>query len=219
MGLMKDKDREAVGEAFAGLKQAVHIVLATSAETAEYSAVANQLLAEVAKINPQIRIETVDLQSARAAELGLDKAPGLAFLRGSEQADHGIRFAGLPTGYEFVTLIEAIRLVGDGSEARLQPATVNFLQALDHPMRLQVFVTPTCPYCPRAVVLAYQLALASPFVHAEGVEVSEFPELGDRYAVMGVPKTVIDEIVHVEGAAPESMLLEKLREALVAEAA
>jgi len=71
-----------------------------------------------------------------------------------------------------------------------------------------------CTHCPRAVILAYQLALASPHIIAEGVEVSKFPDLGDRYAVMGVPKTVIDELVHVEGAVPEGMLLERLREAL-----
>jgi predicted DsbA family dithiol-disulfide isomerase len=69
------------------------------------------------------------------------------------------------------------------------------------------------------VVLAYQLALASPHVTAEGVEVSEFPALGERFAVMGVPKTVIDELVHVAGAAPERMLVAKLREALAAEPA
>jgi len=65
-------------------------------------------------------------------------------------------------------------------------------------------------------VLAYRLAIASPHISAEGIEVSEFPELGDRYAVMGVPKTVIEEIVHIEGAAPESMMLQKLREAVAA---
>jgi hypothetical protein len=69
------------------------------------------------------------------------------------------------------------------------------------------------------VILAYQLAFASPHSIAEGVEVSEFPDLGDRYAVMGVLQTVIDDLVHVEGAVPEGMLLERLREALVAEAA
>lgn len=84
-------------------------------------------------------------------------------------------------------------------------------------MKLQVFVTPTCPYCPRAVVLAYRLALASPQISAEGVEVTEFPDLGDRFAVMGVPKTVIDELIHIEGAVPEGVMLEKLGETMLAE--
>ena len=221
MGLMQDKDRAAVREAFAGLARPAHLVLFTSAESGEYSDVARDLLTEVVELHPQLSMEVFDLEAdaARAAELDVDKAPAIAMLGGSERVDHGIRFFGVPSGYEFATLIEGIRLVGGAAPVALQPATQTFLDGLAAPMRLQVFATPTCPYCPRAVILAYQLALASPHIIAEGVEVSEFPDLGDRYAVMGVPKTVIDELVHVEGAVPEGMLLERLREALVAEAA
>jgi thiol-disulfide isomerase/thioredoxin len=59
-------------------------------------------------------------------------------------------------------------------------------------VRLQAFVTPTCPYCPRAVLAAYRLALVNPNVVAEGVEASEFPALAQRYRISGVPDTVID---------------------------
>lgn len=219
MGLMQTKDQEAVREAFAGLTRPVHLLLFTSAESGEYGDVARELLAEVTALNEQISVEVADLaaDAERAARLGVDKAPTVVFLVGAERADHGLRFAGLPSGYEFASLIEAIRLAGGASEPALEPSTEAFLGALRSPMKLQVFVTPTCPYCPRAVILAYRLALASPHISAEGVEVTEFPDLGDRFAVMGVPKTVIDELIHVEGAAPEGLLLEKLGEALLAE--
>jgi alkyl hydroperoxide reductase subunit AhpF len=82
---------------------------------------------------------------------------------------------------------------------------------------MQVFVTPTCPYCPQAVVLAHKMAAASPLVRADMVEAQEFPHLATKYQVMGVPRTVINETTHVEGAAPESMVLGKLREAVSAE--
>ena len=39
---------------------------------------------------------------------------------------------------------------------------------------------------------------------------TEFPELGARYHVMGVPRTMIEELVSVEGALPEELLLAKL---------
>ncbi len=221
MGMLQEKDAKTVREAFADLQQDVQIVLFTSAESADYSEVAHELLTEVVGLHPQLSLERLDLEAdaARALQLGVDKAPGMVFLGGHEQVDQGIRFAGLPSGYEFSSLIEAIRLVGGAMTPSLQPTTLAFLESLNTPLHLQVFVTPTCPYCPRAVVLAYQLALVSPYISAEGIEVTEFPELGDRYAVMGVPKTVIDEQVHIEGAAPESMLVEKLREALMHEVA
>jgi len=130
-------------------------------------------------------------------------------LGGAESQDYGIRFYGIPSGYEFASLLEAIRMVGS-DEVELQPATRQFLAELAAPLHLQVFVTPSCPYCPRAVMLAHRLAYVSAHVTADAVEVTEFPDLGDRYQVMGVPRTVIDEVVHVEGAVPEGTLLAKL---------
>jgi glutaredoxin len=85
---------------------------------------------------------------------------------------------------------------------------------LSEPLHLQVFVTPTCPYCPQAVILAHQLALESDYITADMVEATEFPHLSMKYQVMGVPRTVVNETVHVEGVAPEQMLVAKMEEAL-----
>jgi hypothetical protein len=59
------------------------------------------------------------------------------------------------------------------------------------------------------VLLAHQLAIESDFITGDMVEVVEFPHLGTKYQVMGVPRTVIDETVHIEGAVPEPMLMEE----------
>ncbi len=66
-------------------------------------------------------------------------------------------------------------------------------------------------------MLAHHLAIASDKVTADMVEAIEFPHLAQKYSVMGVPRSVINETVHVEGAAPEPMLLERLKEAVSAE--
>jgi predicted DsbA family dithiol-disulfide isomerase len=58
------------------------------------------------------------------------------------------------------------------------------------------------------------MALESPHVTADVIEASEFPELIQRYGVRGVPKTVINGTVGVEGAVPEAALLNRLNEAL-----
>jgi predicted DsbA family dithiol-disulfide isomerase len=58
------------------------------------------------------------------------------------------------------------------------------------------------------------LAFASGKIKADMVEVAEFPHLGQRYQVMGVPRTVINENTYIEGAVPEQMLLEKLKVAV-----
>lgn len=57
--------------------------------------------------------------------------------------------------------------------------------------------------------LAYQMALESDLIQAHMVEVIEFPYLANKYQVMGVPRTVIDETIHIEGAVPEPMLMKE----------
>jgi hypothetical protein len=64
------------------------------------------------------------------------------------------------------------------------------------------------------VLLAYQLALESDLISAHMVEVVEFPQLAVKYQVMGVPRTVIDETVHIEGAVPEPMLMREFAKIL-----
>lgn len=72
------------------------------------------------------------------------------------------------------------------------------------PIHIQVFVTPTCPYCPSAVRMAHKMALYSDKITADMVSALEFPYLADKYEVYGVPKTVVnDGEVMFEGALPE----------------
>jgi alkyl hydroperoxide reductase subunit AhpF len=77
-----------------------------------------------------------------------------------------------------------------------------------------VFVTPTCPYCPGAVVLAHRMGYYSPKVKADMIEATEFPHLAMKYNVMGVPRTVINETEFQEGAAPENMIIDKIKAVL-----
>jgi predicted DsbA family dithiol-disulfide isomerase len=68
------------------------------------------------------------------------------------------------------------------------------------------------------VVLAHKLAMASDLITADMVEASEFPHLANRYQVYGVPRTVIEDVIHIEGAVPEGMLVSRLMTVIDAEA-
>jgi predicted DsbA family dithiol-disulfide isomerase len=68
------------------------------------------------------------------------------------------------------------------------------------------------------VVLAHKLAMASDLITADMVEASEFPHLAKRYQVYGVPRTVIEDVIHIEGAVPEGMLVSRLMTVIDAEA-
>ena len=75
------------------------------------------------------------------------------------------------------------------------------------PLDIKVFVTPTCPHCPRAVTLAHRLAAENPNIHATCVEATEFMDLSRRFNVTGVPKTVVNDTVEILGALPEDQFV------------
>jgi len=178
----------------------------------EFCAETRQLVEELAQLSDQLTAEIYDFvaDEEKAEELNIDKIPAIAVI-GEE--DYGVRFYGIPSGYEFTSLLHAIQAVAAG-EPDLSDDMMEALAALDEPVHMQVFVTPTCPYCPQSVVLAHKMAIASPMVRADMAEAQEFPHLSQKYQVMGVPRTVINETTHVEGAVPELMVLDKLHEAL-----
>jgi len=171
-----------------------------------------QLLGEVSGLSRKLALTIYDFTADldKVAEYGIDKIPGLV-IRNAQ--DYGIRFFGIPSGYEFMSLIEAIIDVSKGRTG-LSPRTREALQALQKDVKIEVFVTPTCPYCTMAVRLAHQCAMESPRVRGEMVESTEFPHLAQKYHVFGVPKTVINETVFVEGAVPENVFLDHILKAV-----
>jgi len=214
MPLMDNDTQTQVRDLLAVVSKPVIIHMFTQDFECGYCKETRQIVEEVAELSESVTVQVHDFvqQQELAEQLGIDKIPALAIMGANDQ-DYGIRFYGIPSGYEFTSLLEAILLVGTG-DLQLDQATLSFLETLEQPLHLQVFVTPTCPYCPRAVFLAHSLAYASDKIVADMVKVTEFPHLGNRYHVMGVPRTVINENTHIEGAVPEGMLLEKIKAAI-----
>ncbi len=212
MPLLNDEIRQEVSRILADLPGPVRLVMFTQDFECEYCTETRQLVEEIAELSDRITAEIYDFQAdrAKAEELGIDKIPAIAII-GAQ--DYGVRFYGIPSGYEFASLLHAIRSVAAG-KPELSDDALKVVAGIRKPVHIQVFVTPTCPYCPQAVMLAHQLAIASPLVRADMVEAMEFPHLAIKYQVMGVPRTVINETVHIEGAAPESYVVAKLQEAV-----
>lgn len=216
MAILNDNIKNQVREMLADLPAPVRLVVFTQGEggalECEMCAETRELVEEVAALSDKVSVEVRDFvkDSEVAETYSIDKIPAIAVVRdGDEPKDYGVRLYGIPSGYEFGTLIEDIRLVSSG-EHGLSEKTLEQLAQLTEPVSIQVFVTPTCPYCPRAVLLAHRLAIASDRVTAAMVEATEFPHLANRYQVYGVPRTVINDVIHIEGAVPENMLMAKL---------
>ncbi len=211
---MDDKITEQIEDLFAELQEPVSILFFEK-EACTYCEDARQLIQEVAALSEKLDVQIYDLQEdvETAEQYNVDKAPTLvlAAREGDAIQDYGVRYAGIPAGHEFGSLVNDLVQVSS-RDSGLQEKTRQFIGSLTQPLHMQVFVTPTCPHCPRAVLTAHQMALESDLIQAEMVEATEFPELSQQYNISGVPNTIINHGAgSVLGGVPEGMLVEELQ--------
>jgi glutaredoxin-like protein len=207
MALLSQANQDKLRQDFAAMPRRVKLLFFTQTFGCDACVQARQILDALAGTTDKVVVEEANLvlEPERAKSYGIDRAPSIVVIGVDEQGvdhDYGIRFLGTPSGYEFISLVQAVQLAG-GIGPTLSDASLRRLAAIDRPVVVRVFTTPTCSYCPRAVGLAYEMAVASPLVTTYAVEATEFPDLAGRYRVTGVPKTVVDDTVEVLGALPE----------------
>jgi glutaredoxin-like protein len=173
------------------------------------------LMRDVCGLSEKIELILYDFvaDAEKAKEFQIDKIPATIV---AGNAEKNVRIFGIPSGYEYASLIEAIIDASRGSTS-LKPETIEALKAIDTPIHIQTFVTPTCPYCTQSVRLGHQFACESERIIADMVEATEFPHLAQKYQVVGVPRTIINESIMVEGAVPEETFLEHVLKAKKAE--
>ncbi len=152
MALLRDEDAAKLREIFGGrltgdvtlvhyTQQESRLIVPGAAQCPSCKD-ANTLLEELAATSEHITLEVHDFAAeiAEAEAAGVTKIP--ATLVKGEQSDGRVRYFGLPSGYEFASLIEDIIDVGGGT-VDLAPETVEALGALQKDVHIQVFVTPT----------------------------------------------------------------------------
>jgi glutaredoxin-like protein len=212
--LLNSEIEDQLKDLFRDLQQPVSVFLFTSEENCDYCDQTRQLVEEVMAQNEKLDLQILAIEENNdlARQYGIDKTPALALLArdGDNRIDYGIRFFGIPSGHEFTSLVHDLMLVSK-RDSGLSSKTRSFLAGLDKEVHLQVFVTPTCPYCPSAVVLAHRMAIESPMVKADMVEAMEFPELSEQFGVSGVPHTIINNGAgELLGANPEEALIAEI---------
>jgi glutaredoxin-like protein len=209
---MDDATRAQVTEMFEMLTNDVTIHLFTKDHDCLYCNDTRDMAEMVAEISDKIKIEEHkgSLTSGIAQELGVEHTPAMV-LHGEEQ--YKVKFYGIPAGHEFAALVGGIVDVSNGV-APLPPDVIEDIKSIDKPIRIRVFVTPQCPYCAGMTRLAHQAAIINPLITGEMWESLEFQEEAQRFEVFGVPKTIFNETVSVDGLTPPEMFVEKLFEAI-----
>jgi len=143
MSLLTDEVAAELREAFAGLTQPVKLVVFSQALAEPISEEVRRLVEELCGLDERLSIESANfvLDQERVQQLGIERIPAIALL-GPDGRDDGVRFYGLPTGYEFGCLVEAILDVSRGAVG-LAEETRAGLAALEQDVRVRVFSTPT----------------------------------------------------------------------------
>lgn len=143
MPLLSDADRATLTQHLAPIGKQVDLLLFTQTfGGSESGRLSKQVLDEVASLHDKVTVveKNFVLDTDDRAKYQVDKAPAVVVL--SDGADTRMRLYGAPTGYEFVSLVEAVLLAGTG-EPELEPETLAALAEVKEPLHLQVFTTPT----------------------------------------------------------------------------
>jgi thioredoxin reductase (NADPH) len=195
MAMIDPKTREILAQQFkSDLPDPIEILLVTARlnvtpEQEEALLFVRNLLTEFSEIDSRIKFKECGIYDEPAASLKITTIPSLIF---APEKGHKIIFNGTPSGQEGQTLIQIIKMLLSGKSG-LSHANEEKLKSLTGTARIQVFVTPTCPFCPASCVFAARVAMASAGkVTTECVEAEENPDLSMKFNVSSVPMYVIN---------------------------
>jgi len=151
MALLSSGDQQKLRDAFSQMTRPVRLLFFTQTLDCETCLTARQILDELPPLSEKISIDEVNLVLDRdkATQYGIDRAPAVAVLGqedggadGGALRDSRIRFIGAPAGYEFISLVQAVLLVG-GRPSGLTDENRARLAEVKQPVTMQVFTTPT----------------------------------------------------------------------------
>ncbi|MGC8662433.1 MAG: protein disulfide oxidoreductase [Candidatus Micrarchaeia archaeon] len=207
MTFLSEKDLKYISDLFEkNLNGEANLMLfVDSQDKCQYCNDTTALLKELANTSKNIKLTVYDINKnlKEAKFLGVDKTPALVI--GGKKI-YNIYYLGMPAGHEFSALLEDIIDASNG-KTKLPEDIREKLAKVKEPVDIKVFVTPTCPYCPRAVRTAHQFALENDKIKGTMIEAMEFYDMANQYGVMAVPKIVINDTVSFEGALPEEEFL------------
>ena len=202
--LMDEETRTKLLEILSTMEEPVTLLLFTEKVQCPACHTQQEILEAVTALSDKLELKVLNSQEHQqeVERYNIDKFPATVPLG---EKDHGIRFFGMTVGEEFSSFLETIMMISTG-HSELAPQFEVLVGSIEQPVHIQVFVTLTCPYCPKMVHAAHQFAYLNENIRSDMIEASQFHELAMKYQVEGVPKTIINETTVLEGAHPEAIL-------------
>ena len=141
-------------------------------------------------------------------ESGTDaRAPSFVIARDGET--RGVRFAAIPMGHEFTSLVLALLWTG-GHPPKVDPEVIEQIKALDTPMQFEVYMSLSCHNCPDVVQAAALMAIFNPRIETTVVDGALYPAEVESRQVMAVPMVFMNDALFGSGRMTLEEIVSKL---------
>ena len=205
--IITDEIKKVLKETFRELQNDVRIEVFTQKGTNDtYNEVLLDLMKVLPQLSKKIKVSYHQVGDDQAKKRDVQRSPTVLI----EPDKYRIRFSGAPLGEEGRSLITTILMVSTGGVV-ISGESLKRLQDLHEKRDIQVFVSPTCPYCPQSVVTAVSAALVrSDLVSVDVIEIYENQDIAGKYGIVSVPQTFVNGVLVAPGVEPEEIFIESL---------
>ncbi|WP_213909867.1 thioredoxin family protein, partial [Stutzerimonas nitrititolerans] len=156
------------------------------------------LLQDIASLSDKITLKT-DGQDARKPSFSLNRIGG----------DIGLRFAGLPMGHEFTSLVLALLQVG-GHPSKTAPEVIEQIKNIEGEYHFETYFSLSCQNCPDVVQALNLMAVLNPAIRHVAIDGALFQDEVEARQVMSVPSIYLNGELFGQGRMGEEEILAKL---------
>ncbi|SEQ73103.1 alkyl hydroperoxide reductase subunit F [Solimonas aquatica] len=157
------------------------VAIVASADDSEASREMLALLQDIVTLSPLLSLSQDDSSPARKPSFALS-SPGQAIQ---------LRFAGIPMGHEFTSLVLALLQVG-GYPPKVEEAVLEQIRALDGEYRFETYISLSCQNCPEVVQALNLMAVVNPKISHTMVDGALFQEEVERLQILSVPQIFLN---------------------------
>ncbi len=218
--LLDQNTRDAIKKYLAGMESPVKLLVITDnrSPNCTYCNDIKMLFKELSELDLEmLQIELIDgwrEEFEKNYGIRFEHVPAIVFL--NDNVKGKIVYRGIPADQEFGVFLETILELSLG-HVHLRDEDVERIKKIDKNVDINVYVTPSCPYCPAAVASAYSIAMLNPNIKAYAVESVEFQVESNENKIRAVPTVIIKtdkKTVRFEGALPIDVFISKIESAL-----
>jgi thioredoxin reductase (NADPH) len=207
--IIPDDVKQAIRETFTeGLKEPVIIEVYTkSGRNDDFNKAAVALIKALAELTDKLKVSFHIVGDEQSVKRNVTRTPTVLIAPDK----YRIRYTGAPVGEEGRSFLIALMMASTGNTLLTEPAAAKVREQLREKRDIQVFVSPTCPYCPQQVLAAFSAAIVKPdLISAEAVEIYENQDLAESLGSLAVPQTFMNNTFTGAGLQPEPLFLESL---------